>query len=336
MIHNKKIVVVGATGRVGREMLKILKEYNVPRENIMAVASSKSLGVMLEYGEDEYIEVESLENFDFKRADIGLFSAGSEISKIYAIKASDQGCVVIDNTSYFRMFDNIPLIVPEVNFEDLKKYDNPKIISNPNCSTIQMVVALKPLHDAFNLKEINVSTYQATSGAGQKGVDELMSQTKNIIEGNNNISINHFKKQIAFNVIPQIDSLTDSRFTKEELKMMNETRKIMNLENLDITSTCVRVPVIEGHSESIFARFEKNIDLKKVFDILNNTPGIKVVDNTENYEYSTPIESNSRNEVFISRIRKYDRDDKVLLFWCVSNNVRKGAALNAIQIADKL
>ena len=334
-LHTKKIAVVGATGRVGREMLSILNDFSIPHGNICAVASLKSKGSVVLYGETHKITVQAIEEFDFSEIDIALFSAGSDVSKVYARKAADLGCIVIDNTSYFRMFENIALIVPEVNFEDRSKYSEKNIIANPNCSTIQMVMALKPLHDEFILKEVNVSTYQATSGAGQKGIEELLTQTKGILSGNK-AEVKHFKKQIAFNVIPQIDVFTDSLYTKEELKMMNETRKILNIPDLDITSTCVRVPVITGHSESILAKFEKDIDLEYAKKLLCEFNGVKVVDDIDNYSYITPIESASKNEVFISRLRKHPSNSKALLFWCVSDNVRKGAALNAVQIAYKI
>lgn len=333
-MKNKKIIIVGATGRVGREMFSILNEIGVSSENVFAAASEKSEGLDIEYGSSK-IKVQNLEKVDFSRYDIGLFSAGGTVSEKYAPIAAENGCVVIDNTSHFRMNDEIPLIVPEINFDDLKNY-NSKIISNPNCSTIQMVMALKPLHDEFGgLKEVVVSTYQATSGAGQKGVDELIHQTKQVIN-NEPINSNHFKKQIAFNLIPQIDVFTDSLYTKEELKMMNETKKILNLNDIDITATCVRVPVIVGHAVSVFAKFEKKVDLKKAINVLKKFDGISVIDNPEKYEFSTPIEAASKNDVFVSRIRKHPTIDNAINFWCVSDNVRKGAALNAIQIAKRL
>ncbi len=325
--------MIGATGRVGREMLSILNEVGIPSDNVFAAASEKSEGTIVQYGSSK-INVQNLEKVDFSKYDIGLFSAGGSVSEKYAPLAASHGCVVIDNTSHFRMNDEIPLIVPEINFDDLKKY-NSNIIANPNCSTIQMVMALKPLHDEFGLKEIVVSTYQATSGAGQKGVDELISQTNQIIN-NENIVPNHFKKQIAFNLIPQIDIFTDSLYTKEELKMMNETKKILNLCDIDITATCVRVPVIVGHAISVFAKFERSVDLQKAINALNEFDGISVIDNPEKYEFSTPIDAASKNDVFVSRIRKHPTIDTGINFWCVSDNVRKGAALNAIQIAKKL
>ena len=332
-MQSRKFIIVGATGRVGREMLKVLGEFKVPAENVGAAASERSEGTKLDYLGSK-IEVQNLSNVDFSKYDIGLFSAGGSVSEIYAPKAANQGCVVIDNTSFFRMHNDIPLIVPEINFEDLKRY-NSKIISNPNCSTIQMVMALKPLHDAFGLIEVVASTYQAVSGAGQKGVDELMEQTEQIINGNP-IHPHHFKRQIAFNLIPQIDSFTDSLYTKEELKMMNETKKILGLPDINITATCVRVPVIVGHAVDVFAKFEKSVDLKTAKDCLNNFEGITVIDDPDNFEFATPIDTESKNDVFVSRLRKHPTIDNALHFWCVADNVRKGAALNAVQIAEKL
>ena len=333
-MNNKKFVVVGATGRVGREMLKVLHEFGVPAENVSAAASEKSAGMYLQYDDKSEIKVQNLEEVNFSKYDIGLFSAGGAISERFAPIAASRGCIVIDNTSYFRMHDDIPLIVPEINFADLKKY-NSGIISNPNCSTIQMVMALKPLHDAFGLKEVVASTYQATSGAGQKGFDELLLQTKQIMDGQP-VEPHHFKRQIAFNLIPQIDVFTDSLYTKEEIKMMNETKKILELHNIDITATCVRVPVFVGHAVSVFAKFEKPVDLREATDALRKFDGVKVMDNPEMYEFATPIDAASKNDVFVSRIRKHPTIDKALSFWCVADNVRKGAALNAVQIAKKL
>lgn len=332
-MKNKSIIVVGATGRVGREMLSILHELHIPRSYITAAASARSRGMLLDYG-DEKIEVKDLDTIDFSNYDIGLFSAGSAISEKYAPIAAKAGCFVIDNTSFFRMHEDIPLIVPEINFSDLRNYDS-KIIANPNCSTIQMVMALKPLHDCFSLKEVVVSTYQAVSGAGQKGVAELQMQINDIL--NNRIpGHNHFKKQIAFNLIPQIDSFSNLDYTKEEWKMINETKKILGINDLIITATCVRVPVFTGHAISVFAKFEKDINITKAIDTLNNFKGVKVIDNLENYEFATPLESAGKNEVFVSRIRKHPNLNNALNFWCVSDNLRKGAALNAIQIAERL
>ncbi|MDR3030966.1 MAG: aspartate-semialdehyde dehydrogenase [Holosporales bacterium] len=334
-MKSKKIIVVGATGRVGQEILLILSEENVPQNNISIAASSRSEGIELSVGGYKNLRVQSLEKVDFSKYDIALFSAGSEVSKQYVPKASKAGCIAIDNTSYFRMDKDIPLIIPEVNFEDIKKYKSKKIISNPNCSTIQMVMALKPLHDIYGLREIIVSTYQSTSGAGQKGIDEILSQTKQFLNSEP-ITPAHFKKQIVFNIIPQIDAFTDSLYTKEELKMMNETKKILAIENMDIAATCVRVPVLIGHAASVFAKFEKETNLLDAIEALNNFEGVKVVDNPANDDYSTPIDCEHKNEVFVSRIRKHPTIINALNFWSVADNLRKGAALNAVQIAKRI
>lgn len=332
-MKNKKILIVGATGRVGREMLLILQDVGVPARNIGVVASEQSVGKTILYGEDS-LNVRSINSVSFSDYDYALFSAGSTVSAQYAPQVAESGCIVIDNTSFFRMKEDIPLIVPEINFDAIKKY-NSKIISNPNCSTIQMVMALKPLHDAFRLKEVVASTYQATSGAGQKGVDELIKQTELVLCGKSTTP-HHFKRQIAFNAIPQIDEFSSSAYTKEELKMMNETKKILNKSDIIITATCVRVPVIVGHAVSVFARFEKNIDIHLVHQVLSKFEGITIIDNPEQYEYATPIDCASHNDVFISRIRKHPDMENALSFWCVADNVRKGAALNAIQIVQRL
>ena len=333
-MKNKKIIVVGANGRDGSEMISILSGIGIPVMNITAVASARSAGIPIPYGKTSQLKVKNLLGTDFSGYDFALFSAGSEVSQKYAFKAIENGCLVIDNTSFFRMHDDIPLIIPEVNFDDLQKY-NSKIIANPNCSTIQTVMALKPLHDFFGLKEVVLSTYQSTSGAGQKGVEELLLQTKQVF-ANEPLTPHHFKRQIAFNVIPQIDEFTQSLYTKEELKMMNETRKILNLPNLVITVTCVRVPVLVGHAVSVFAKFQDNIDLFKAYDVLNSFDGVKVVHPNNANKYNTPVEIASKNDVFISRLRIHPSYPNALSFWCVADNVRKGAALNAIQIAQKL
>lgn len=332
-MKNQRILIVGATGRVGREMLSILRDAEVPASNIVAVASERSIGKRIPYGETS-LELGSIHSVNFSDYDYALFSAGSAVSAQYAPKVAESGCIVVDNTSFFRMNEDIPLIVPEINFDALGRY-NSRIISNPNCSTIQMVMALKPLHDTFGLKEVVVSTYQATSGAGQKGVDELIEQTEQVLHGKSTTS-RHFKRQIAFNVIPQIDEFSGSDYTKEELKMMNETKKILDKSDIIITATCVRVPVIVGHAVSVFARFEKPVDIQLAHQVLSNFAGVKIIDNPENYEYATPIDCASKNDVYISRIRKHPDMENALSFWCVADNVRKGAALNAIQIVQKL
>jgi aspartate-semialdehyde dehydrogenase len=333
-MKDKRIIVVGATGKVGRELLSILHEECIPIQNVSAAASSKSEGKFVEYGNLK-LKVIDLEKIDFSKYDLALFSAGGEISKIYVPKATSKGCKVIDNTSYFRMCDDIPLIVPEINFSDIYKYENKNLIANPNCSTIQMVMVLKPLHDVFGLEEVVVSTYQSVSGAGQKGVDELLTQTSQVLSGKIPAP-NHFKKQIAFNAIPQIDAFTYSLYTKEELKMMNETKKILGRNDIKITATCVRVPVFIGHAVSVFAKFKEKVNLEKAVEAIGAFEGNRIIDNIEKYEYATPIDSTAKNEVFVSRIRKHPEIENALSFWCVSDNIRKGAALNAIQIAKRL
>lgn len=312
-------------------MLSILSEENIPEANIECAASETSEGSKISYKNRE-ITVQNTKKVDFSQYDIALFSAGSEISKIYAEKAASENCVVIDNTSYFRMHEDISLIVPEVNISDYKKHANKYIIANPNCSTIQMVMPLKALHDTFGLKDVVASTYQAVSGAGQKGIEELLQQ----VNRPSDISPKHFKKQIAFNIIPQIDAFVDSRYTKEEEKMMNETKKILNLPNLTITATCVRVPVITGHSVSVTASFEQDVDLKKVYEAIENFDGLTIIDEPNNYSYITPIEASGKNDVYISRIRKHPDFKNTISFWCVSDNLRKGAALNSVQIAKNI
>ena len=332
-MKNQNILVVGATGRVGREMLSILQEIGVPAQNIGVVASERSVGQTILYGKNS-LEVKDINSINFSEYDYALFSAGSAVSAKYAPKMAESGCIVVDNTSFFRMKEDIPLIVPEINFDYLERY-NSKIISNPNCSTIQMVMVLKPLHDTFGLQEVVVSTYQATSGAGQKGVDELMEQTELVLHGKTATS-HHFKRQIAFNIIPQIDEFSSSGYTKEELKMMNETKKILDKSDIIITATCVRVPVIVGHAVSVFAQFDKPVDIQLAYQVLSNFPGVKIIDNPERYEYATPIDCASKNDVYVSRLRKHPDMENALSFWCVADNVRKGAALNAIQIVQRL
>lgn len=332
-MKNKKILVVGATGRVGREMLSILDNIGMPMERVVPVASEKSVGKSISYGSSSLV-VRGISDVNFSDFDFALFSAGAAVSEKYAPEVVKNGCVLIDNTSFFRMNKDVPLIVPEINFDELKQY-NSNIIANPNCSTIQMVMALKPLHDIFGLKEVVISTYQSTSGAGQKGVDELMMQTKQILQGKST-NPEYFRQQIAFNVIPQIDDSTSSFYTKEELKMMNETKKILNLPNIHITATCVRVPVIVGHGVSVFAKFEKPVNLTLAKRALMNFDGVSIIDTPSKYEYATPIDCAAKNDVFVSRIRKDPDIDNALSFWCVADNVRKGAALNAVQILQKL
>jgi aspartate-semialdehyde dehydrogenase len=335
-----KVVVVGATGNVGREMLNILAERQFPIAEIAAVASPRSTGDVIDFGEDgRTLKVQNIEHFDFTGWDIALFAAGSGPAKIYAPKAASQGCVVIDNSSLFRMEHDVPLIVPEVNPEAIDCYKKRMIIANPNCSTAQMVVALKPLHDAAIIKRVVVSTYQSVSGAGKDGMDELFTQTRAIFVNDEPV-IQKFTKRIAFNVIPHIDSFLgpDSGmdgYTKEEWKMTAETRKILDPE-IEVTATCVRVPVFVGHSEAINVEFEMPISVAKAQSLLREAPGIMLIDKREDGGYVTPVECVGDYATFVSRVRKDPTVENGLALWCVSDNLRKGAALNAVQIAELL
>ena len=326
------IAIVGATGNVGREILNILDFRKFPTNNIFAVASSKSEGTKINYGNDKEIIVSDLEKFSFKNVDIVLSSAGSEISKNFSKKAVKSGSIIIDNTSCFRMDKDIPLIVPEVNPEDLKNYKKKKIIANPNCSTIQMVLALKPLHELFKIKKIVVSTYQSTPGAGKTAMDELFHQTLDVYK-NKPLEPTFFSKRIAFNLIPHIDDFLENGDTKEENKMIEETQKILKTK-IDIFSTCVRVPVFVGHGESVFIETEKKINLKKALSSMKKFSGLSVVNENIDGGYVTPDESAGEDEVFVSRIRI--KDEKKMGMWVVADNLRKGAALNTVQIAELL
>ncbi|WP_417621784.1 aspartate-semialdehyde dehydrogenase [Parasphingorhabdus sp.] len=330
-----KIVVVGATGNVGREMLNVLIEREFPADEIAAVASSRSQGTEIEIGDTgKMLKVQNIEHFDFAGWDIALFAAGSGPTKEYAPKAAAAGCVVIDNSSLYRMDPDVPLIVPEVNPEAISGYTKRNIIANPNCSTAQMVVALKPLHDAATIKRVVVSTYQSVSGAGKGGMDELFEQSRAIFVGDP--KENHvFTKQIAFNVIPHIDVFLDDGSTKEEWKMVVETKKILD-PKIKLTATCVRVPVFVGHSESINIEFEKELSAKDAQKILRDAPGIMLVDKREDEGYVTPVECVGDGATFISRVREDPTVENGLNIWCVSDNLRKGAALNAVQIAELL
>jgi aspartate-semialdehyde dehydrogenase len=330
-----RIAVVGATGNVGREMLNILAEREFPCAEVAAVASSRSTGTKVDFGEKgQELTVQNLENFDFKGWDMALFAAGSSISKQYAPKAAKSGCTVIDNSSLYRMEPDVPLIVPEVNPEAIDKYVKRNIIANPNCSTAQMVVALKPLHDVAKIKRVVVSTYQSVSGAGKEGMDELFTQTRGIFVGDRADAVK-FQKQIAFNVIPQIDVFMDDGYTKEEWKMAVETNKILD-PDIRVTATCVRVPVFIGHSEAINIEFENPISVAEARRILREAPGVMVIDKHEPGGYITPIECVGEYATYVSRIRKDPTVENGLALWCVSDNLRKGAALNAVQIAELL
>jgi len=329
-----KIAVVGATGKVGREILKILAERKFPAREIVALASRGSVGKKVSFGELQTIVVQALEDYDFSGTDIALFSPGSAVSKVHAPRAAAAGCVVIDNTSYFRMEQDIPLVVPEVNAHTLGGYRKRNIIANPNCSTMQMVVALKPLHDAATIKRIVVSTYQSVSGAGKAGMDELFDQTKSLYM-NDNKEPAKFTKRIAFNVIPHIDVFMDDGSTKEEWKMVNETKKILD-PKIEVVATCVRVPVFVGHSEAVNVEFERPLSVDKARELLSDFEGVVLWDDRKDGGYCTPIDCAGEDGVYVSRLRNDPTVKHGLSMWIVSDNLRKGAALNAVQIAEEL
>lgn len=329
-----RIAVVGATGNVGREMLNILAERQFPVDEIAALASRRSLGTEVSFG-DQTLVTKDLDKFDFAGWDMALFAVGSEATKIYAPKAAAAGCVVIDNSSLYRYDPLIPLIVPEVNPDAVHEYKNKNIIANPNCSTAQMVVALKPLHDRAKIKRVVVSTYQSVSGSGKDAIDELWDQTKGMYVPGQEVEPKVYPKQIAFNVIPHIDVFLEDGSTKEEWKMVAETKKIVDT-SIKVTATCVRVPVFVGHSESINIEFEDFLDEDEARDILREAPGILVVDKREAGGYTTPVECVGDYATFISRIRQDSTIENGINLWCVSDNLRKGAALNAVQIAELL
>jgi len=330
-----RVVVAGATGNVGREMLNILAEREFPIDELAVVASARSQGDEVEFGETgRKYKIQNIEHFDPAGWDMALFAIGSEATAIYAPKFAAAGCTVIDNSSLYRMDPDVPLIVPEVNPEAIDGYRVKNIIANPNCSTAQMVVALKPLHDAATIKRVVVSTYQSVSGAGKAGMDELFEQSRNIFVGQA-VETRKFTKQIAFNVIPHIDSFLDDGFTKEEWKMVVETKKILD-PKIKVVATCVRVPVFVGHSEAISIEFEDEISAKQAQDILREAPGVMLVDKREDGGYVTPVECVGEYATFISRVREDPTVDSGLMLWCVSDNLRKGAALNAVQIAELL
>ncbi len=328
-----KVAVVGATGVVGHEMLNILNERTFPVGEVVALASRRSIGKEVSFG-DRTLKVKALEDFDFTGTDIALFSAGGAVSKEWAPKAAAQGAVVIDNSSHWRMHEDVPLVVPEVNADAIAGYTKRRIIANPNCSTAQLVVALKPLHDRARIKRVVVATYQSTSGAGNEAMDELFSQTKAIYV-NDPIEPKKFTKQIAFNVIPHIDVFMEDGYTKEEWKMTAETKKILD-PKIKLTATCVRVPVFVGHSEAVNIEFEDALSADEAREILREAPGVMVVDSHEPGGYITPVECVGDYATFVSRIREDITVENGLSLWCVSDNLRKGAALNAVQIAETL
>ena len=331
-----KYAVVGATGNVGREILQILADRGVPVDDVTAIASARSIGTEVSYGEDEVLKTHDLATFDFERINIALSSPGGKVSKEYVPRATSAGVIVIDNTSQFRMDPDVPLVVPEVNPEAIAEFRNRNIIANPNCSTIQLVVALKPLHDLAQIRRVVVSTYQSVSGAGKSAMDELFNQTKGIYmnEPEHKFQEN-FSKKIAFNVIPQIDTFMEDGFTKEEWKMMVETKKILDPEIL-LTATCVRVPVFVGHAEAVTVEFQSPISSEDAREALRGAKGVVVVDHRADEGYVTPEECAGEDPVYVSRIRDDITVENGLSFWVVADNLRKGAALNTVQIAETL
>jgi aspartate-semialdehyde dehydrogenase len=327
------VAIVGATGNVGQEILAIMEERLFPVKDVFALASRQSIGREVSYG-DKTLKCRDLETFDFSKVDIALFAAGGSVAKEWAPKAAAAGAIVIDNSSQFRMDPDVPLIVPEVNADAVAGARKKNIIANPNCSTAQLVVALKPLHDAAIIKRVVVSTYQSTSGAGREAMDELFNQTKGIFV-NDSPTPDKFTKQIAFNVIPHIDDFMEDGFTKEEWKMVAETKKILD-PKIKLTATCVRVPTFVGHAEAVNVELENPLSDDKAREILRESPGILVVDKREDGGYVTPVECVGDFATFVSRIRVDPTIDNGLSFWCVSDNLRKGAALNAVQIAEIL
>ena len=323
------IAIVGATGNVGRKILEVLEKKNFRVDNLYLLASSKSLGSSLNFKGKDF-KIELLENFDFSKVDLTFFSAGGKISEKFAPKAA-KNSIVVDNSSFFRMDPEVPLIVPQVNPNDMKNIPK-NIIANPNCSTAQLVIVLKPLHDLFKIKRVVVSTYQSTSGAGKAPMDEMVEQSMAIIN-NKKVSSENFTKQIAFNAIPHIDAFAEDGYTKEELKMTRETKKILD-DKIELTATCVRIPVKVSHAESVNIEFEKPFTVKKISETLNNSPGCKVFDKRENAGYITPIDAEGKNETFISRIREDNSKNNSLNLWIVSDNLLRGAALNAVEIAE--
>lgn len=335
MTKTYDIAVVGATGAVGETMLEILAERKFPVGNVYPLASSRSAGKRVSFG-DKQLVVQDLDTFDFKKVQIGLFSPGASVSKIYAPKAAAAGCVVIDNTSQFRYDDDKPLIIPEVNAHAIARYRDTNIIANPNCSTIQMLVALKPLHDAFTVTRVNVCTYQAVSGTGKEAIEELGSQTARLLNGLA-VEPSVYPKQIAFNAIPHIDDFQDNGYTKEEMKMVWETHKIMEDDSIAVNPTCVRIPVFFGHSEAVHIETAQPVSANQARELLSQSPGVVVLDERKAGGYPTAVTESAGNDaVYVGRIREDISIENGLNFWVVSDNVRKGAALNSVQIAECL
>lgn len=335
MTKKVNVAVVGATGAVGETMLSILAERRFPVDQVYALASGRSAGKQVPFG-DGFLVVEDLADFDFSQVQIGLFSAGASVSDVYAPKASAAGCVVIDNTSRFRYEDDIPLVVPEVNPHAIAGFSRRGIIANPNCSTIQMVVALKPLHDAAGIERINVCTYQAVSGTGKEAIEELATQTANLLNGRP-VTSQVYPKQIAFNVLPHIDVFQDNGYTKEEMKMVWETRKILESPDIRVNPTAVRVPVFYGHSEAVHVETRDKLTAEQARDLLARAPGVVVLDERRDGGYPTAVtEAAGKDPVFVGRIREDISHERGLDLWVVADNVRKGAALNSVQIAEIL
>jgi aspartate-semialdehyde dehydrogenase len=332
------VAVVGATGAVGEELFRVIEEYNIPVDKMVPLASARSVGKTIEFAGKTYAVKElTCDVFEEEDIEITFFSAGGSISAKFASCAAKAGAVVIDNTSYFRMNKDVPLVVPEINPEDIALWEKTGIIANPNCSTIQMVLALKPLHDTFGIKRVDVSTYQATSGAGKKGMEELMEQNRAVFNFKLEKEVENrkaFVHQIAFNVIPHIDSFTDNGYTKEEMKMVNETNKIMHTD-IAVSATCVRVPVLRSHSEAVTIHCEKEVDVKKAREVLNNFEDVEVMDDVANNQYPMPIIATDTDTTFVGRIRKDLFDNKILHLWVVADQIRVGAATNAVRIAKK-
>lgn len=335
MLDKVNIAVVGATGAVGEVMLDILADRMVPAKNVYPLASERSLGKHVNFG-NTTIAVNDLATFDFSKVQIGLFSAGASVSEVYAVKAAETGCVVIDNTSQFRYQKDIPLVISEVNPEKIADHVNTGIIANPNCSTMQMLVALKPIHDAVGITRINVATYQAVSGAGKKAIEDLVHQTSALLNGRP-VKLEGRNKQIAFNAVPQIDSFQDNRYTKEEMKMVWETQKIFDDETIMVNPTAVRIPVFYGHSEAVHIETKLKITQDEVVNLMKKAPGIKLIDGTTIGQYPTAVSDGSGSDpVFVGRIREDISHPQGINMWIVADNIRKGAALNTIQIAEIL
>jgi len=329
-----RVAVVGATGAVGREMLKTLAEREFPVREAIALGSGRSAGQEISFGEKGVLKVRALESFDFKGTDLALFSPLAAVSAVHAPRAAAAGCIVIDNTSQFRMEPDVPLVVPEVNPQALRHVVKRRIVANPNCSTIQLVVALKPLHDIARVKRVVVATYQSVSGAGKEAMDELFNQTRALFVNDPTVP-EQFQKTIAFNVIPQIDRFLDDGMTREEWKLAVETRKILD-PDIAVVATCVRVPVFIGHAEAVHVELESALSVEQAWEALREAPGIQLVDKREDGGYITPLESVGEDAVYVSRIRRDPTVPHGLAFWCVTDNLRKGAALNAVQIAEAL